>query len=76
MREHTRRARHAELALRLASDDPRLLDLIAQRPHLLNPYPSLITRLAKRSRRFRRKGPADPLPNTLQRRPYRWPGRR
>ena len=49
------RTRHAELALTLASDDQRLLDLLAQRPHLLNPYPSIVTRLARRSRRFRRK---------------------
>ncbi len=49
------RTRHAELALTLASEDQRLLDLLAQRPHLLNPYPSIVTRLARRSRRFRQK---------------------
>jgi hypothetical protein len=55
MRKDLRRTRHAELALTLASQDQRLLDLLAQRPHLLNPYPSIITRLSRRSRRFRRK---------------------
>ncbi len=46
-------SRHAELALTMASRDQRLLNLLAQRPHLLNPYPSIITRLSRRSRRFR-----------------------
>ena len=50
-----RRTRHTELALALASEDQRLLDLIHQRPYLLNPYPSIVARLARRSRRFRQK---------------------
>jgi hypothetical protein len=49
------RERHAQLAFNLASYDRRLLDLITQRPHLLNPYPSILTRLSRRSRRFRRR---------------------
>jgi hypothetical protein len=49
------RTRHAELALALASDDQRLLDALTQRPHLLNPYPSIVTRMSRRSRRFRHK---------------------
>ncbi len=57
MRNEILRTRHAELALDLASQDQRLLDLLAQRPYLLNPYPSIVTRLARRSRRFRRKLP-------------------
>ena len=53
------RTRHAELALALASDDQRLLDALTQRPHLLNPYPSIVTRMSRRSRRFRHKLAAD-----------------
>jgi len=49
------RERHAQLAFDLASHDQRLLDLITQRPYLLNPYPSILTRLSRRSRRFRRR---------------------
>jgi hypothetical protein len=48
------RTRHEELVLRLAGQDQRLLDAISQRPHLLNPYPKITTRLARRSRKFRR----------------------
>jgi len=53
------RTRHAELALALASDDQRLLDALTQHPHLLNPYPSIVTRMSRRSRRFRHKLAAD-----------------
>ena len=49
------RNRHAEVALGLASQDQRLLDLLSQRPHLLNPYPNIVARLSRRSRRFRKK---------------------
>ncbi len=55
MQNDMRRTQHTELALTLASEDPRLLDLLNQRPYLLNPYPSIITRLSRRSRRFRQK---------------------
>lgn len=55
MRNDMIRTRHAELALTLASEDQRLLDLLVQRPYLLNPYPSIVTRLSRRSRRFRQK---------------------
>ena len=55
MQKEIRRTRHTELALSLASRDERLMDLLRQRPHLLNPYPSIVTRLARRSRRFRQK---------------------
>jgi hypothetical protein len=49
------RRRHTELVLRLAGEDQRLLDAIALRPHLLNSYPSIVTRLSRRSRKFRKK---------------------
>jgi hypothetical protein len=64
MRNDINRARHAELALSLASQDQRLLDAITQRPHLLNPYPSIVTRLSRRSRRFRKKVAGDREPRT------------
>jgi hypothetical protein len=50
-----RRTRHAELAFSLAGRDRRLLDALTQRPHLLNPYPNIVARLSRRSRRFRMK---------------------
>ncbi|HEU4759819.1 MAG TPA: hypothetical protein VFT91_07540 [Dehalococcoidia bacterium] len=59
MRNDLRRTRHAELALALASQDQRLLDLLSQRPYLLNPYPSIVVRLSRRSRRFRLKRRQD-----------------
>lgn len=59
MQNENLRARHAELALELASSDQRLLDAIQQRPYLLNPYPSIVTRLSRRSRRFRLKMAGD-----------------
>ncbi len=62
MRNAIRKARHAELALDIAAHDQRLLDLIAQRPHLLNPYPNIVTRLARRSRKFRQKLAGDREP--------------
>jgi hypothetical protein len=49
------RSTHAELVFRLAEGDQRLLDALQQRPHLLNPYPSITTRLSRRSRKFRQK---------------------
>ena len=48
------RIRHADLVLRLAEQDHRLLDALATRPHLMNPYPNIVKRLARRSRKFRR----------------------
>jgi hypothetical protein len=45
---------HANLVFRLAEADQRLLDTLSQRPYLLNPYPSITTRLSRRSRKFRR----------------------
>lgn len=45
---------HADLVFRLAEEDQRLLDTVSQRPYLLNPYPSITTRLARRSRKFKR----------------------
>jgi hypothetical protein len=48
-----KRTRHADLVLELAGRDQRLMDSIARRPHLLNPYPSIVTRLSRRSRKFR-----------------------
>lgn len=45
---------HADLVFRLAEADQRLLDTVSQRPYLLNPYPSITTRLSRRSRKFRR----------------------
>ena len=67
------RTRHAELALTLASEDQRLLDLIHQRPYLLNPYPSIIARLSRRSRRFRQKlaGDREPRMPVLSGPPWR-----
>ncbi|MDO8615177.1 MAG: hypothetical protein Q7T33_05510 [Dehalococcoidia bacterium] len=59
MRNETIRNRHTELALALASADQRLLDTLTQRPHLLNPYPNIITRLSRRSRRFRQRFAGD-----------------
>jgi hypothetical protein len=50
-----RRNAHAELVFRLAEGDQRLLDAVSQRPHLLNPYPKITTRLSRRSRKFRKK---------------------
>ncbi len=65
MRNELRRNHHAELALSLASQDQRLLDLLSQRPYLLNPYPSIIVRLSRRSRRFRLKRRQDGASLTL-----------
>ena len=45
---------HADLVFRLAEEDQRLLDNVSQRPYLLNPYPSITTRLSRRSRKFKR----------------------
>lgn len=59
MRNERERTRHTELALALASSDQRLLDTLTERPHLLNPYPSIISRLSRRSRRFRLKFAGD-----------------
>ena len=59
MRNDEIRNRHTELALGLAAADQRLLDVLTQRPHLLNPYPNIITRLSRRSRRFRQKFAGD-----------------
>lgn len=55
MKIHRRRNEHTELVLNLASQDQRLLDMLRQRPYLLNPHPSILTRLSRRSRRFRLK---------------------
>ena len=68
MRKQTARNRHAEIALTLAARDQRLLDTLQQRPHLLNPYPSLITRMSRRSRRFRQRlaGDRDPRRAVMQ----------
>ena len=73
MRKELRRTHHAELALALASQDQRLLDLLAQRPHLLNPYPNIVTRLSRRSRRFRLKRRREGDPALFGDR--RWQGR-
>ena len=59
MRNESARTRHTELALALASADQRLLDTLTERPHLLNPYPNIITRLSRRSRRFRLRFSGD-----------------
>jgi hypothetical protein len=59
MQNEIRRINHAELALTLGAEDQRVLDLLTQRPHLLNPHPNIIKRLAKRSRRFRMKRRSD-----------------
>lgn len=48
------RSQHADLVLQLASENQRLMDTLSVRPHLLNPYPNIITRLSRRSRKFRR----------------------
>jgi hypothetical protein len=48
------RIKHADLVLKLAEKDQRLLDMLTVRPHLMNPYPSIMTRLSRRSRKFRR----------------------
>jgi hypothetical protein len=53
------RDRHAEMALTLAARDQRLLDTLQQRPYLLNPYPSLLTRMSRRSRRFKQRLATD-----------------
>jgi hypothetical protein len=45
---------HADLVFHLAENDSRLLDTVSQRPYLLNPYPSITTRLSRRSRKFKR----------------------
>ncbi|MEK7248238.1 MAG: hypothetical protein AAB092_07170 [Chloroflexota bacterium] len=50
---------HADLVFRLAEADQRLLDTVSQRPYLLNPYPSITTRLSRRSRKFRRRTEND-----------------
>ena len=73
MQNDMRRTQHTELALTLASEDPRLLDLLNQRPYLLNPYPSIITRLSRRSRRFRQKlaGDREPRMPVLSGPPWR-----
>ena len=73
MQDYTRRARHTELALALASQDQRLLDTLSQRPYLLNPYPSIIARLSRRSRRFRQKlaGDREPRMPVLNGLPWR-----
>jgi hypothetical protein len=49
------------------------MDTLAQRPHLLNPYPNIVTRLAKRSRKFRRQldGAELPRPRPVQAAPTR-----
>lgn len=59
MKKDKRRNDHTELVLNLASQDQRLLDMLRQRPYLLNPHPSILTRLARRSRRFRLKASMD-----------------
>jgi hypothetical protein len=56
------RARHTDLVLEIASRDQRLMDALSQRPHLLNPYPDIITRLSRRSRKFRRQLDGADLP--------------
>jgi hypothetical protein len=56
------RAQHADLVLEIASKNQRLMDALAQRPHLMNPYPNIITRLSKRSRKFRRQLEGADLP--------------
>lgn len=56
------RAQHTDLVLEIASGNQRLMDALAQRPHLLNPYPNIVTRLAKRSRKFRRQLDGAELP--------------
>ena len=73
MKNHIRRTHHTELALALASRDQRLLDTLTQRPHLLNPYPSIIARLSRRSRRFRQKlaGDREPRMPVLSGPPWR-----
>ena len=67
------RAHHTDLVLEIASRDQRLLDALSQRPHLLNPYPDIVTRLAKRSRKFRRQldGAELPRPRPAQAAPAR-----
>ena len=66
------RSRHADLALRLAGRDQRVRDAITQRPYLLNPHPSIVTRLARRNRRFRQKlaGVREPRRTVLFGRPW------
>ncbi len=72
MRCEDLRNRHADLALRLAGLDQRVRDAITQRPYLLNPYPSIVTRLARRNRRFRQRlgGVREPRRAVLFGRPW------
>ena len=65
MKSHAR-AYHTDLVLEIASKNQRLLDALAQRPHLLNPYPNIVTRLAKRSRGD------HPVPGTGSSAPAGW----
>ena len=60
--KNSARAQHADLVLEIASKNQRLMDALAQRPHLMNPYPNIVTRLAKRSRKFRRQLDGAELP--------------
>jgi hypothetical protein len=72
MKNELRRTQHAELALHLASRDQRLMDSISQRPYLLNPYPSIVARLSRRSRRFRQKLGGVELGQALVSSPLGW----
>lgn len=47
------RHKHIDEVLAIAAMDQRLLDTLQSRPHLLNPYPSISKRLARRSRKYR-----------------------
>jgi hypothetical protein len=49
------RIKHADLVLKLAEKDQRLLDMLTVRPYLMNPYPNIVTRLSRRSRKFRQR---------------------
>ena len=56
------RIKHADLVLKLAEKDHRLLDMLTIRPHLMNPYPNIVTRLSRRSRKFRQTKARRPEP--------------
>ena len=67
--KNSARAQHADLVLAIASKNQRLMDALAQRPHLMNPYPNIVTRLSKRSRKFRRQLDGEELPKRRAARP-------
>ena len=57
------RAQHTELVLEIAQHNQRLLDALTQRPYLMNQYPNIVTRLSRRSRKFRRQLDGLELPH-------------